>query len=136
MGAVSAVLIVLITILCMDTGVRERSRCGASADEIDSPSIRRVGGGGMRHGCVPMASGSMAGRGLSLTRTDLFINICLTILGYLPGHIHAFYIEYVYYDRREQALEGRFPTAPAPGVYSDNVQTGGRGYGTMVPPGA
>ncbi|KAF8253151.1 UPF0057-domain-containing protein, partial [Wilcoxina mikolae CBS 423.85] len=23
---------------------------------------------------------------------DVLINICLTILGYLPGHIHAFYI--------------------------------------------
>ncbi|POR34308.1 Plasma membrane proteolipid 3 [Tolypocladium paradoxum] len=65
---------------------------------------------------------------------DLFINICLTILGYIPGHIHAFYLEYIYYDRREQAHEGRFPTHRAPGVYSDNVQTGGQGYGTIVPP--
>ncbi|KAI8347636.1 putative stress response RCI peptide [Choanephora cucurbitarum] len=23
---------------------------------------------------------------------DFWINICLTILGYLPGHIHAFYV--------------------------------------------
>lgn len=65
---------------------------------------------------------------------DLFINICLTILGYIPGHIHAFYVEYIYYDRREQAREGRFATGPAPGVYSDNVQTGGGGYGTIVQP--
>ncbi|KAF4995531.1 plasma membrane proteolipid 3 [Fusarium heterosporum] len=62
---------------------------------------------------------------------DLFINICLTLLGFLPGHIHAFYLEYVYYDRREQAREGRLATGPAPGVYSDNVQTGGQGYGTI-----
>jgi hypothetical protein len=55
---------------------------------------------------------------------DLVINICLTILGYLPGHIHAFYIEYVYYDRREQARQG-FLSEPAPGVYSDHVQSGG-----------
>ncbi|KAH7267311.1 uncharacterized protein BKA55DRAFT_684578 [Fusarium redolens] len=61
----------------------------------------------------------------------LFINICLTLLGFLPGHIHAFYLEYIYYDRREQAREGRFATGPAPGIYSDNVQTGGQGYGTM-----
>lgn len=65
---------------------------------------------------------------------DLFINICLTILGYIPGHIHAFYLEYVYYDRREQAREGRFATGPAPGVYSDNVQSGGRSYGTIAQP--
>ncbi|ETS76834.1 hypothetical protein PFICI_10708 [Pestalotiopsis fici W106-1] len=65
---------------------------------------------------------------------DLFINICLTLLGYIPGHIHAFYLEYVYYDRREQAREGRFAARRAAGVYSDRVQTGGHGYGTMVPP--
>ncbi|KAJ4147984.1 hypothetical protein LMH87_002475 [Akanthomyces muscarius] len=63
---------------------------------------------------------------------DLFINICLTILGYIPGHLHAFYLEYIYFDRREQAHEGRYPARPAPGVYSDNVQTGGQGYGTIV----
>lgn len=53
---------------------------------------------------------------------------------YLPGHIHAFYLEYVYYDRREQAREGRFAAARAPGVYSDHVQSGGQGYGTIVQP--
>jgi Proteolipid membrane potential modulator len=37
---------------------------------------------------------------------DLLVNICLTLLGYFPGHIHAFYLEYVYFDRREK---GRTP---------------------------
>ena len=36
---------------------------------------------------------------------DLFVNICLTILGYLPGHIHAFYLEYVYFDRRQKGKD-------------------------------
>ncbi|KAH6655241.1 hypothetical protein BKA67DRAFT_657190 [Truncatella angustata] len=94
MGAVSAVFIVLITILLPPVGVWAVAGCGA----------------------------------------DLFINICLTLLGYIPGHIHAFYIEYVYYDRREQAREGRFAARRAAGVYSDRVQTGGHGYGTMAPP--
>ncbi|KAI9707772.1 MAG: hypothetical protein M1836_000734 [Candelina mexicana] len=70
---------------------------------------------------------------------DLLINICLTILGYFPGHIHAFYLEYVYYQRREDAREGRIAARRAPGVYSENVQTGGGaqvGYGTMPPPAA
>jgi hypothetical protein len=53
---------------------------------------------------------------------------------YIPGHIHAFYIEYVYYDRKEQAREGRLLARRAPGVYSDRVQTGGQGYGTVVQP--
>ncbi|PPJ54673.1 hypothetical protein CBER1_05986 [Cercospora berteroae] len=67
---------------------------------------------------------------------DLFINICLTLLGYLPGHIHAFYVEYVYYSRKEQAEQGYYSDRPAPGVYSDNVQTGGvRSYGTIAPQG-
>ena len=51
---------------------------------------------------------------------------------YIPGHIHAFYLEYVYYERRENALRGVITTDLAPGVYSDNVQTGGRSYGTIV----
>ncbi|KAI0167184.1 hypothetical protein GGR52DRAFT_557275 [Hypoxylon sp. FL1284] len=94
MGAVSAVLIILITILFPPIGVWAVAGCGA----------------------------------------DLLINICLTILGYIPGHIHAFYLEYVYYDRREQAREGRYAARRAPGVYSDRVQTGGQGYGTIVQP--
>jgi len=65
---------------------------------------------------------------------DLLINICLTILGYFPGHIHAFYLEYVYYDRKEQAKAGRFTASRAPGIYSERVQTGGNGYGTIVQP--
>ncbi|OQO13883.1 hypothetical protein B0A48_00758 [Cryoendolithus antarcticus] len=64
---------------------------------------------------------------------DLLINICLTLLGYIPGHIHAFYIEYVYYKRQEEHQQGYVNNQHAPGVYSDNVQSGGRqqGYGTV-----
>ncbi|KAK3717456.1 hypothetical protein LTR37_005846 [Vermiconidia calcicola] len=62
---------------------------------------------------------------------DLLINICLTMLGYFPGHIHAFYVEYIYFHRKDEARLGHFASQPAPGVYSDNVQTGGHGYGTM-----
>lgn len=62
---------------------------------------------------------------------DLLINICLTLLGYFPGHIHAFYLEYVYYHRKDQARVGVFENRRAPGVYSDNVNTGGQGYGTI-----
>ncbi|KAF2651267.1 hypothetical protein K491DRAFT_550072, partial [Lophiostoma macrostomum CBS 122681] len=58
---------------------------------------------------------------------DLLINILLTILGYFPGHIHAFYLEYVYYSRRDQARAGVDPlvNGRAPGVYSERVQSGG-----------
>ncbi|KAF2105661.1 hypothetical protein BDV96DRAFT_461716, partial [Lophiotrema nucula] len=56
---------------------------------------------------------------------DLLINILLTVLGYFPGHIHAFYIEYVYYKRRDQARAGIYEARPAPGVYSAKVQAGG-----------
>ncbi|KAL4753188.1 hypothetical protein BDW72DRAFT_191335 [Aspergillus terricola var. indicus] len=58
---------------------------------------------------------------------DFLINIMLTILGYLPGHIHAFYLEYVYYKNREAIMAD-----PAPGVYSDRIQRGRRhNYGTI-----
>jgi hypothetical protein len=51
------------------------------------------------------------------------------------GHIYAFYLEYVYYDRRRQGAVGLMYNRPAPGMYSDNIQSGGypalTGYGTM-----
>jgi hypothetical protein len=53
---------------------------------------------------------------------------------YIPGHIHAFYLEFVYYERKEQAREGRFTASRAPGIYSERVQSGGQGYGTIVQP--
>ncbi|KAK9447684.1 uncharacterized protein V1518DRAFT_420134 [Limtongia smithiae] len=62
---------------------------------------------------------------------DLLINFALTALGYFPGHIHAFYLEYVYIQRRDAGLLEGFE--PAPGVYSDTINTGGRnGYGAIV----
>ncbi|KAJ9148427.1 hypothetical protein NKR23_g5044 [Pleurostoma richardsiae] len=94
MGAASAILLVLVTILLPPLGVYAVAGCGA----------------------------------------DFLINVCFTLLGYLPGHVHAFYIEYVYYDRREQAREGRFTATHAPGIYSERVQTGGGGYGTIAQP--
>ena len=86
---------------------------------------------------------------------DLLINILLTILGYVltlipstsiptfvhnstnislsshvhsyfPGHIHAFYVEYVYYKRRDQIRAGTYDGSLAPGVYSQKVQNGGQ----------
>ncbi|KAL0636127.1 hypothetical protein Q9L58_004916 [Maublancomyces gigas] len=60
---------------------------------------------------------------------DLLINIALTILGYLPGHLHAFYLEWVYYERKEQAAAGRLMERPAPGIFSERVQ--GMNYGTI-----
>ncbi|KAJ6146965.1 hypothetical protein N7497_008947 [Penicillium chrysogenum] len=69
---------------------------------------------------------------------DFWINVLLTILGYFPGHIHAFYLEYVYYDRRDRDPLTRASQRPAPGVYSDRIQNGGHrhvpahpSYGTM-----
>jgi uncharacterized membrane protein YqaE (UPF0057 family) len=63
---------------------------------------------------------------------DLLINICLTILGYIPGHIHAFYVEYVFFDRREKSRLGQLTSENAPGIYSDRVQSGGETrYGTI-----
>jgi hypothetical protein len=69
---------------------------------------------------------------LTLNSIDLLINICLTILGFIPGTIHAFYVLYVYYDRREQSRIGAPPPSRAAGIFSERVQNGGRhGYGTM-----
>ncbi|EEH42731.2 hypothetical protein PABG_11882 [Paracoccidioides brasiliensis Pb03] len=56
---------------------------------------------------------------------DLLINVCLTLLGYFPGHIHAFYCEYVYYDRRGRGSQGRMACYRAPGIFSERIQRGG-----------
>ncbi|MCJ1473615.1 hypothetical protein MMC13_002266 [Lambiella insularis] len=64
---------------------------------------------------------------------DLLVNILLTCLGFFPGHIHAFYLEYVYFDRRDKGRLGQINAKRAPGVYSENVQTGGMTtYGTVA----
>ncbi|KAK9369619.1 hypothetical protein V1509DRAFT_645795 [Lipomyces kononenkoae] len=55
---------------------------------------------------------------------DLLINVGLTLLGYLPGLLHALYLEYIYYSRREDAANG-IVSGPAPGVFSDTIQRGG-----------
>lgn len=60
----------------------------------------------------------------------------LTDTRYLPGLIHALYLEHVYYSRRNVAPSAA-PWKDAPGVYSDHIQHGGRhhqkqgGYGTV-----
>ncbi|KAL8726040.1 MAG: hypothetical protein Q9166_006985, partial [cf. Caloplaca sp. 2 TL-2023] len=52
---------------------------------------------------------------------------------YFPGHIHAFYLEYVYFERRSQGRMGNMAVKRAPGVYSENVNSGGRTtYGTVA----
>lgn len=78
---------------------------------------------------------------------DFVVNIILTLLGcvllllaqihqlkleinrYFPGHIHAFYIMYVFYDRRSKARMGTLTRKRAPGIFSEDVQNGGsRGF--------
>ena len=50
------------------------------------------------------------------------------------GHIHAFYLEYVYYNRIDKAKQG-ITLPPAGGVYSQRIQAAGRPaeYGTVAP---
>ncbi len=56
----------------------------------------------------------------------------LILCSYFPGHIHAFYLEYVYFERRDRSRLGTMSAQRAPGVYSENVQSGGRTtYGTV-----
>ncbi|EFR01206.1 hypothetical protein MGYG_04209 [Nannizzia gypsea CBS 118893] len=59
---------------------------------------------------------------------DLLINIVLTILGYFPGHIHAFYTLWVYYDRKGRGREGRDKAKNPPGIFSKRILNGGERY--------
>ncbi|KAK9459985.1 uncharacterized protein V1516DRAFT_678572 [Lipomyces oligophaga] len=65
---------------------------------------------------------------------DFVVNIALTMLGYLPGLLHALYLEYVYYSRREDADNGVINYDRAPGVYSDIIQRGGLPAGSFLFP--
>lgn len=73
---------------------------------------------------------------ISGCNVDLCVNILLTILGYLPGLIHALHLEHVYYSRRN-VDPATTPRRDAPGVYSSRIQHGGRhrqahrSYGTV-----
>ena len=59
----------------------------------------------------------------------------LTQHSFFPGHIHAFYIEYVYIKRRDEVRAGIYNTAPVPGVYSQKVQNGGHRSMPVAPGG-
>ncbi|KAK4105071.1 UPF0057-domain-containing protein [Parathielavia hyrcaniae] len=71
----------------------------------------------------PLGVAIMAGCG-----ADLLINILLTIWLWVPGVIHAFYLLFVYYDRRDKYKHGAPFLHRAPFVYSDKIQAGGMAY--------
>ncbi|KAJ4306565.1 hypothetical protein N0V88_001369 [Collariella sp. IMI 366227] len=81
---------------------------------------------GILVGILSFLLGIMAGCG-----ADLLINVLLTIWLWFPGVIHAFYLLFVYYDRRDKYRTGRIPLTRAPFVYSDKVQSGGMAYGRI-----
>jgi uncharacterized membrane protein YqaE (UPF0057 family) len=57
----------------------------------------------------------------------------LTLRSYIPGHIHAFYLEYVFYKKRDEARAG-IVSQRAAGVYSERVQRGGKRRVAMQQP--
>lgn len=73
---------------------------------------------------------------------DLCINVCLTCLGFFPGYFHAFYVEYIYFKRRDEVRAAVYDGRRAPMIYAERVQRGGEVvvtapapvYGTTGPP--
>ncbi|KAI7848996.1 hypothetical protein BDC45DRAFT_293315 [Circinella umbellata] len=72
---------------------------------------------------------------------DILINLCLTILGYLPGHLHAFYIMIRERERSQHVAEhystpnqpvtyGTTTSGSAPPSYPQNTS----GYAPPQPP--
>ncbi|KAF7721681.1 plasma membrane proteolipid Pmp3 [Apophysomyces ossiformis] len=45
---------------------------------------------------------------------DFWINLCLTILGYIPGHLHGFYV--LIKEREQRRLQGYGVNTPAYGA--------------------
>ncbi|KAK5662799.1 hypothetical protein OQA88_6208 [Cercophora sp. LCS_1] len=116
MGAASAILIVLITILCPFHSLLSVCTWLPAAVRISSSTS---------------ASRSLGRRTRFLCGNGQVLTLIARVF---PGHLHAFYVEYVYFDRREQVKNGGPFPSRAPGVYSERVQTGGYGYGTVVQP--
>ncbi|KAF2646645.1 hypothetical protein P280DRAFT_363837, partial [Massarina eburnea CBS 473.64] len=53
---------------------------------------------------------------------DMLINVILTLLGFVPGLLHAFYLQHVYCERKLSIEKGDVPTRRAWGIFSDQVQ--------------
>jgi uncharacterized membrane protein YqaE (UPF0057 family) len=102
MGALKTVLLIFITIFIPPIGVFLVAGCGI--DLLINILLTCLG-------YVP-------------THSPLTHNV-LTLRSYIPGHIHAFYLEYVFYKKRDEARAG-IVTQRAAGVYSERVQRGGR----------
>ena len=141
-GVFSMFLVIFVTVLGMFAIV-----LGISLR--DSPDNRTE---------VPMLTDPVPPLGILLIsgcNVDLCVNILLTVLGsvisaslrrhrnnwltnisYLPGIIHALYLEHVYYSRRN-VDPAAAPRGDAPGVYSSRIQHGERhnqaqrSYGTV-----
>ncbi|KAF9225526.1 UPF0057-domain-containing protein [Gyrodon lividus] len=64
---------------------------------------------------------------------DLLINICLTILGYFPGHIHAFWLIYKKMQAEERYGQGGFVYAGSGQYHPINNQAypTAPGYGAV-----
>ncbi|CAO3595142.1 unnamed protein product [Absidia cylindrospora] len=48
---------------------------------------------------------------------DFWINLCLTILGYIPGHVHAFYCMVKEREKRQQVTYTAVNNNPPQGQY-------------------
>ncbi|EAU87139.1 hypothetical protein CC1G_05828 [Coprinopsis cinerea okayama7 len=64
---------------------------------------------------------------------DLLINILLTILGYFPGHIHAFWLIYKKMQAEERYGNGGFHYVGS-GQYEPLYPNQGQGYPQQAPP--
>ncbi|KAK4213358.1 hypothetical protein QBC37DRAFT_286210 [Rhypophila decipiens] len=56
---------------------------------------------------------------------DCLVNFVLYLFGGIPAYIHAAYIEYVYFSRRDRSRWGILEDNWMPGIFSERVQSGG-----------
>lgn len=109
-NACSLIFLILITLLC--------KTLPESSPSFHPPPHGRQGTNTQHPTVPPVGVALVAGCG-----ADVLINLGLTLLGYIPGHLHAFYILYVYYSRQDAPAASSYERAP--GIYSERVQTGG-----------
>jgi uncharacterized membrane protein YqaE (UPF0057 family) len=138
MGALKTVLLILITIFVPPIGVFLVAGCGMDLlinilltclgyvpSQLNPPICLLF--------LAPLPLPPFLFTNTLIASDDTLACNSLTLRSYIPGHIHAFYLEYVFYKKRDEARAG-IVSQRAAGVYSERVQRGGKRRVAMQQP--
>src|SRR5690242_19361978 len=117
---IKTILLIIITILC-----KRAHRPPCLPTSSDTPQYHLWASSSSQY-AVPTSSSTSCSQFLGMCIVLVIPIPYLHLTSYFPGHIHAVYVEYVYYKRRDEIRAGIYDGNLAPGVYSTKVQQGGQ----------